>query len=807
MFSSRLLSMAIAALLLGAAPANAQLGGGPVNQVDFVFLIDASPSMADNINGVRNGLTDFVNDLAANSVDAAFAIVLFGKTGPELMFDLSTDTTATAAAFANIVTNGANPGVHDTHNGDPEDALAAIRAALGASVTELNNANIPGDGIIDFRPGSLINLILMTDENSDRPFHLADRLSGQTNEEPPTQESTFQGGDWQDEVDNTAAAIVANGAFLNMLISPCQACKLQFGDPDSDVSDEDLSGWDEDATLLNLQANDSTSEQSLQAQVIEGNLVARTFNISRVAEENFVSNFFDAKIEETLLPVCGDGAITGDEECDDGNSVGGDCCSASCVFEPAEAACTDDANACTTDVCDGAGTCDHNAITCTSDDDPCTDDSCDAVLGCNYPNATNGTGCDDGLFCTTTDTCTDGVCGGTGDACSGAGECQATCSEGEGSAICADPQGTPCTSDADVCTDDVCDGAGSCSHPFNTAPCDDGDECTVGDVCLNGSCQTGPDPNDCDDSDECTIDMCTDGVGCEYENIQFFAACFGAIIAGDGDKAGQARVRAAAQALGNVCGDLGDVGQQTFTDGSWYARDTSNKKAVKVRGDAASISEDLATGGGTVRAAPAKKNASIFGTGLVEVVGGNVTPMVGGGNIDTTGTHTGLPNCLAAQVNQVAVEILLDALPGDVPRGKLKTAVNGSESFAAANVGGITVFEISKWTIGNFATVTIDGGGSDSTMIFRIGKKLDSDASVEWEFVNGATPERTIFYVQGPKLEIGQENIGGGVLFAPNGKVSIRKGTTWDGAMVAGKKADLRDEAVLNRIHYQGPDF
>jgi hypothetical protein len=795
--------------VLGLLPAvsRAQLPGEAVNQVDFVFLIDASPSMADNINGVRNGLTAFVNDLTANDVDAAFAIVLFGKTGPELMLDLTTDSSAAITAFGNIVTNDANPGIHDNHNGDPEDALAAIRAALGASVTELNNANIPGDGIIDFRDGSLINLILMTDENSDRPFHVADRLPGQLSEEPLTQESSFQESDWQVEVDNTAAAIIAEGAFLNMLISPCQACKLQFGDPDADVSDPDLGNWDEDETLLNLQSGDSTSEFSLQAQVIAGALVARTFNISRVAEDGFVTNFFAAKLEETLLPICGDGEITGDEECDDSNTANGDCCSSSCVFEDVDTPCTDDADACTTDVCDGAGTCDHNAITCDSDDDPCTADTCDAVEGCNYPAASDGTPFDDGLYCTTTDECTAGTCTGSGDACSGAGECQATCSEGVESAVCADPNGTPCTSDADVCTDDICDGSGSCIHPNNSAPCDDGDECTVGDFCLDGSCQPGPDPNDCDDDDDCTIDMCTDGVGCEHENIQFFSACFGAIIAGDGDKKGQARVRAAAQALGDVCGDLGDLGQQTFTEGTWYARDDANKKTVKVRGNEAVVGEDLVTGGGTVRAAPAKKNADIFETGLIEVTGGNMVDMPSAGTIDTTGTDPRLGDCNEAQLNQVPVATLLDNLAGDQGNlGKLQTQVQSTETFLASNVGGITVIDIDKWTIGNFATVVIDGGG-DSSFVFRIGKKLDSNASVEWQFVNGAAPERTIFYVAGGKLEIGQKNTGGGVLFCPNGKVTVRAGSVWDGAMVAGKKADLRDDAVLNHIHYTGPNF
>lgn len=58
---------------------------------------------------------------------------------------------------------------------------------------------------------------------------------------------------------------------------------------------------------------------------------------------------------------CGDGIVNGVEQCDDGNTLPGDCCSPSCRFESAGAPCADDGNACTRDVCDGLGRCDHPA--------------------------------------------------------------------------------------------------------------------------------------------------------------------------------------------------------------------------------------------------------------------------------------------------------------------------------------------------------------------------------------------------------------------------------------------------------------
>jgi cysteine-rich repeat protein len=58
---------------------------------------------------------------------------------------------------------------------------------------------------------------------------------------------------------------------------------------------------------------------------------------------------------------CGNGTLEAPEQCDDGNTVGGDCCSASCTFEPGFSPCTSDGNVCTVDVCNATGTCQHVA--------------------------------------------------------------------------------------------------------------------------------------------------------------------------------------------------------------------------------------------------------------------------------------------------------------------------------------------------------------------------------------------------------------------------------------------------------------
>lgn len=59
--------------------------------------------------------------------------------------------------------------------------------------------------------------------------------------------------------------------------------------------------------------------------------------------------------------TCGNGMLDAGEQCDDGNTANGDCCSTLCIFEPNGSPCPDDGSTCTLDQCDGAGQCTHPA--------------------------------------------------------------------------------------------------------------------------------------------------------------------------------------------------------------------------------------------------------------------------------------------------------------------------------------------------------------------------------------------------------------------------------------------------------------
>ncbi|HNQ90816.1 MAG TPA: right-handed parallel beta-helix repeat-containing protein [Verrucomicrobiota bacterium] len=261
---------------------------------DFVFIIDASVSMAGEIAAVKNGLGSFVAGLNTALIDARFAVVLFGA-APELILDFTRDPTVTETAFDLISVNGPVPGVHYNHNANPEAGLEAIRIVLqGATNSTLVRDNAGGSGPLLFRPDARKNLILVTDENSDRPYYAENRMAGQTTTEPPT---TLNAA-WQAEVDATAQVVLAHNAFLNVLISASGASRYQYGDPSQSAADPDFLNFDPDATLANLVA--AGFGGSLEAQVLAAGLVGRAFNIASVDTPNFINNFFAAKVEEII---------------------------------------------------------------------------------------------------------------------------------------------------------------------------------------------------------------------------------------------------------------------------------------------------------------------------------------------------------------------------------------------------------------------------------------------------------------------------------------------------------------------------
>ena len=183
--------------------------------------------------------------------------------------------------------------------------------------------------------------------------------------------------------------------------------------------------------------------------------------------------------------------------------------------------------------------------------DSCNTGSCDEGSDeCVPVPLPNGTSCDDLLFCTVSESCTDGACGGAARDCTLLSD---QCNEGvcddaidqcvqdpvEDTRPCED--GLYCTV-SDACVAGSCVGTarncshltdqcneGTCNEPMATCianpvidgtSCDDDDPCTEDDMCVSGECDGAEIPAcipcdgqaDCDDGNACTEDACVEDV-------------------------------------------------------------------------------------------------------------------------------------------------------------------------------------------------------------------------------------------------------------------------------------------------------
>ena len=255
------------------------------------------------------------------------------------------------------------------------------------------------------------------------------------------------------------------------------------------------------------------------------------------------------EIEVDLTPpsVCGDGTLDAGEDCDDGNTTPGDCCSPTCTIEPAGTQCR-----ASTGECDPAETCDGISDTCPVDGfvaagwqctdltpNDCDDAQCDGAGACNQAwdmeifgyvcRADNLGGCDVDEVC-------DGASGGPCPADVGVaantvcnpsiGECDLdeTC-DGSSAACPVDAfvaAATQCTdSTPGDCDDAQCDGAGACNQAWDTEifgyVCRAvADVCDVAETCdgiIGGACTADvvesaatvcrPSTDECDPQETC----------------------------------------------------------------------------------------------------------------------------------------------------------------------------------------------------------------------------------------------------------------------------------------------------------------
>ncbi len=242
-------------------------------------------------------------------------------------------------------------------------------------------------------------------------------------------------------------------------------------------------------------------------------------------------------VAATCIPsICGDGILQPTEECDDGNTVAGDCCSPTCTLVAAGTVCRATAGQCdVAEVCTGSsGVCPANGF------------------------VTDGTACNDGNACSQMDTCQAGTCtGGNPVVCTASDQCHVAGSCNPTTGVCSNPvapegkacsDGNACTQ-TDTCINGACNGAnpvtctaldqchvagtcnsatGTCSNPniADGTTCNDSDACTQTDSCQSGAC-TGNNPIVCAASDQChDVGACNPTTGvCSNPNSADGTAC------------------------------------------------------------------------------------------------------------------------------------------------------------------------------------------------------------------------------------------------------------------------------------------
>lgn len=267
----------------------------------------------------------------------------------------------------------------------------------------------------------------------------------------------------------------------------------------------------------------------------------------------------------TISDVCQAGVCGGSvETCNDNDPCTDESCDSvtGCLFLTAPVngdACADDGEACTNDVCLN-GVCDHPVApnscfinnTCYPAGAPELNSPCmqcnPAVSTTSFTPAALGDSCDDGLFCTTGDTCdVAGQCQGGARDCSIAdGPCIATTICNENTDQCLpgslEPLGSSCNS-GDLCNAGTC-GVGGICNATNAVDC----------TAFNGPCATGVcDPQDGSCSAALAQDgtVCDDGVTCTSESCQA-GNCVATVNPGSCNIANMCIMDGTTE-LGNVC--------------------------------------------------------------------------------------------------------------------------------------------------------------------------------------------------------------------------------------------------------------
>jgi hypothetical protein len=264
---------------------------------DYVFMIDASGSMNNDMITVKSGLAVFLNVMQADKADVRCAIVVYGFNDgdidrcTDLELDFTSDMEAVKTVVNMISETGAVPGFQMNHTGACYPSFEAIRMILNSAVNNnLNRTYTGGSGSLVFRTNCKKRIILITDEDSDYAYFTENRFPGQITTEPPSPFPVDPADGWVQELNATAGALISNNASLYIFMSKEYHGKEipQYGDYAMQIQNADYSGFNSSATLSTLTAQGLGG--CLQARMLQAGRTARVTDILQIDNPDVVKN-------------------------------------------------------------------------------------------------------------------------------------------------------------------------------------------------------------------------------------------------------------------------------------------------------------------------------------------------------------------------------------------------------------------------------------------------------------------------------------------------------------------------------------